>query len=71
MSATPGVIFTTLFYLKLMNGEIKLERCITLDWKGLLGSNTLLYWAHSQVTNTTPGPVLTTIHFHRISYSVT
>ncbi len=54
-----------------MKGEVKLQRCITLDWKGLLGSNILPYWAQSQVTNTTPGPVLTTIHFLRISYSVT
>ncbi len=38
------ITFTT--PLQLMNGTIKLERYITLDWKGLSGANTLAHWTH-------------------------
>ncbi len=33
-----------------MNGPNKLECYITPGWKGLLETNNLGYWAHSQVT---------------------
>jgi len=39
-------IYNTLFYLKLMNGPIKLECYITLDWKGLTETNTVASFAH-------------------------
>ncbi len=32
-----------------MNGPNKLGWYITLGWKGFPGTNTLAYWAHSQV----------------------
>ncbi len=31
-----------------MNGPNKLDHYIAIYWKGLLGKNTLAYWAHSQ-----------------------
>jgi hypothetical protein len=36
-------IYNTLFYLKLMNGPIKLECYITLVWKGIPGTKYLRY----------------------------
>jgi hypothetical protein len=42
MIQAPGAVFTIL-----TNGPIKLECYITLGWKGLLGTNTVAYWAHS------------------------
>ncbi len=52
-----------------MKGPNKLERNITLGWKGLSGKNTLAYSAHLwakrkiSVVNKTPGSVLTILHF--------
>ncbi len=37
-----------------------LECCIALGWKGLSGTNTLAYWAHSQVAK-----IFTKLHFLR------
>ncbi len=39
------ITFTS-FSLQFMNGTIKLERYITLDWKGFSGANTLAHWTH-------------------------
>jgi hypothetical protein len=62
-------VFTTLYFLFNLRLGPKLGRYITLDWKRLLGTNTLAYCAQSSMTNTenyislTPNVVLTILYF--------
>jgi hypothetical protein len=43
---TPWSIFPKLNFLSIVNGPKKLACYITLDWKGLPGTNTQVYWTH-------------------------
>jgi hypothetical protein len=46
-NTSPRILFTTfLFSSQLRNPPNKLERHIEWGWKGLQGTNTLVYWAH-------------------------
>ncbi len=62
-------VFTTLYFLFNLRLGPKLGRYITLDWKRLLGTNTLAYCAQSLMTNTnffmslTPDVILTILYF--------
>ncbi len=73
---TPGIVFTTLHFLRNLQMDTINLSLHYIILEGLPGTNTLVYWVKISV-NITPGTVFTTLHFLRnlrmspISLSVT